>query len=428
MSVTVRAGAKPCLDPRSGGIHLEEGTADRFRLRGSTVEPSGSISHSESGDAKKFLRLPMVSVIVINFNYGRFLRAAVDSIFGQTYPNIECIVVDNASTDESGAVLRAIEVHYANVKIIRRTDNGGQTRAALEGFAASAGPYVIFLDADDLLLPNCVETHVFVHLSLRIHAGFTSGDMLQVSGDQVVLGTEHAFNRVMKTGRGIKPRAVRPYRHPSGETWPPENFDCRVLEAIRFVGLTKQWVWSPTSGNCFRRDALCLFADNPALHNLKTGTDLYFCIGINSVSGSVLIDAPVAVYRLHGGNAFSQRPQLNHVLCYEPGGAGDSNAKARAALVDHVVAQAHRFVGQHAFIRIELLWLLWRLDCKNPDPDAPRWARRSRVIAALVKNYDSTSPLLGGWPVKAWLALCLVPLKVILSLGKNPTGALPPPA
>ena len=407
---------------------MDEGAADGFSLRGSTMEPPGSISHSESGDGKKLLRLPLVSVIVVNFNYGRFLRAAVDSVFGQTYPNIECIIIDNASTDESGPVLRAIEARYADLKIIRRADNGGQTRAALEGFAASAGPYVIFLDADDLLLPNCVETHVFVHLSLRIHAGFTSGDMLQVSGDQVVLGTEHAFNRVMKTGRGIKPRAVRPYRHPLGEIWPPENFDRRVLETIRFVGLTKEWVWSPTSGNCFRRDALCLFADNPALQNLKTGTDLYFCIGINAVSGSILIDAPVAVYRLHGGNIYSRRPQLNHVLCYEPGGSGDSNAKARAALVDHVVAHAHRFVGQHAFIWIEFLWLLWRLDCKNPDPDAPRWARRSHGAAALVKNYDSIARLLGGLAIKAWLALRLVPLKVISGLGKNPAEARTPPA
>src|SRR3984893_18971868 len=123
------------LDPRTGGILLDEGTADGFSLRGSTMESSGNISHSESGNGKKLLRLPLVSVIVINFNYGRFLRAAVDSVFGQTYPNIECIVVDNASTDESGAVLRAIEVHYANVKIIRRTDNGGKTETALEGCA-----------------------------------------------------------------------------------------------------------------------------------------------------------------------------------------------------------------------------------------------------------------------------------------------------
>ncbi|HEY8032850.1 MAG TPA: glycosyltransferase family 2 protein [Methylocella sp.] len=417
----------PGLDPRGGGIHLDNGTGDGFRLRDSATELSGSLSHNESGAGKKFLRLPLVSVIVINFNYGRFLRAAVDSVFGQTYPNIECVVVDNASTDESSAVLRTIEAAYANVKIIRRADNGGQTRAALEGFAASAGPYVIFLDADDLLLPNCVETHVYVHLSLRVHVGFTSGDMLQTSGDQVVLGTEHAFNRVMRTGRGIKSRAVRPYRHAFGETWPPENCDRHVLETIRFVGLTNQWVWSPTSGNCFRRDALYLFADNPALHNMKTGTDLYFCLGVNAVSGSVLIDVPVAVYRLHGGNIFSMRPQLNRVLCYVPGGAGDSNAKAKAAVVDHVVAHARRFVGQHDFIWFEFLWLLWRIDCENPDPGAPRWAARSRGVAALAKHYDSIAPLLGKWPVKVWLALHLVPLKVISGLGKNPVGGRAPP-
>ena len=149
------------------------------------------------------------------------------------------------------------------------------------------------------------------------------------------------------------------------------------------MGLTNQWVWSPTSGNCFRRDALCLFADNPALQNLKTGTDLYFCIGINAVSGSVLIDAAVAVYRLHGDNVYSQRPQLNHVLCYAPGGAGDSNVKAKAVLIDHLIEQADRFVGQHNFISIEFLWRLWRLDCKNPDPGEPRVGasiqRRSRA-------------------------------------------------
>jgi glycosyltransferase involved in cell wall biosynthesis len=378
-------------------------------------------SSPEVGPGVDSVRPPLVSVIVVNFNYGRFLRTAVDSIFGQTYSNVECIVVDNASTDESGAVLQAIEARYANVKIIRRADNGGQTRAALEGFAASSGPYVIFLDADDFLLPNCVETHVFVHLSLRIHVGFTSGDMLQMSGDQVVLGTEHAFSRRMLTKRGIKPRAVRPYRHVSGESWPGDDFDRRVLDTIRFVGLTNQWVWAPTSGNCFRRDALGLFADNPALQNLRTGTDLYFCLGINAVSGSVLIDTPVAVYRLHGGNIYSQRPQLNHVLCYEPGCAGDSNANARAVLVDQLIGRADRFVGR-GWIWVDFLWLLWRIDCKNPESGAPRWALRSRAAAALVKNYDKVAPLLGTWPVKIWLALRFVPLKVISGLGKKPAS------
>ncbi|MGH6843149.1 MAG: glycosyltransferase family 2 protein, partial [Methylocella sp.] len=118
---------------------------------------------------------------------------------------------------------------------------------------------------------------------------------------------------------------------------------------------------------------------------------------------------------------------LNHVLCYAPGGAGDSNAKARAVLVDHLIERADRFVGR-GWTWIEFLRLLWRMDCENPDPGGPRWARRSRVAAALVKNYDSISPLLGRWSIKARLALRLVPLQVISGLGKKSAGKLTPPA
>jgi len=367
------------------------------------------------------VRLPLVSVVIINFNYARFLRDSVVSVFGQTYPNVECAVVDNASTDESGAVLADLERRYPSLKVIRRTENAGQTPAALDGLAATNGPYVIFLDADDFLLPRCIDTHIFVHLSLRIHAGFTSGDMIQLSDGEAVLGTENAFNRIMQTGRGKKPRAVRAYRHPSGECWPPPDFDQSVLDTLRFVGLRSQWVWAPTSGNCFRRDALALFAGNPALQKLRTGTDLYFCIGISAVSGSVLIDRPVAAYRMHGGNIFSQRPQLNRVLCYEPGGSGDSNEKARAALAEHLAASGALFVGR-GFLWIQFLWLLWRLDCRGVDPAAPRWARRSQMAAALVKHYDSASAALGGWAIKLWLALRLVPPRVIFRLRKNAAG------
>ncbi len=400
---------------------------EAFHSRTEPARTSAYIPDMHFGEGKLSFRLPLVSVIVVNYNYGRFLAAAIGSVFGQTYPEIECIVVDNASTDESGSVLQTLAARHDGLKVIFRTGNAGQTRAALEGLAASAGPYVIFLDADDFLLPDCVETHIFVHLSLRIHTGFTSGDMLQVANDQVVLGTEHAFNRVMQSRRGILPRAARPYQHPYGQVWPRPDFDRGVLEKIRFVGLTKQWVWAPTSGNCFRRDALCLFADNPELQNLKTGTDLYFCLGINAVSGSVLIDKPVAVYRLHGGNIYSQRPQLNDVLCYQPGGAGDSNERARAALVDHLVACAGRFVGR-GWVWIEFLWLLWRVDCKNPGPCAARWARRSRAAAALVKNYDSISRLAGKRAVKSWLILRLVPPKVVFSLKQDRGEKAPPPA
>jgi len=349
------------------------------------------------------LSLPLVSVIVINFNYGRFLDAAVDSIFAQTYPNVECVVVDNASTDESPKVLRGIEARHPRVKIVRRPVNDGQTPAALDGLAASSGPYVIFVDADDMLLPHGVETHVYVHLSLRIHVGFTSGDLLQLTDSQVVLGSEEAFNRVICASRGVKAKAesVRPYRHAAGEayevSWPPEKFDRTILERIRFVApMTNEWVWSPTSGNCFRRDALDLFADNPALRGLRTGTDLYFCLGVNAITGSVLIDDAVGVYRMHGGNIFSKRPQLHNVLAYQAGCPGDSNAQAKAVLVDHLIERAGFFL-QRGWTAFDYARLLRRLDCSDPDAKAatPRWSARSRVATELVKRFASVAPVLG---------------------------------
>src|ERR1700730_119661 len=98
--------------------------------------------------------LPLVSVIIVNYNYGRFLKQAADSIFEQTYPNIECIIVDNASADCSAAVLLDISREYPGAKIVRRKEPGGQSLAAKEGFEASSGEYVVFVDAADYLLAS----------------------------------------------------------------------------------------------------------------------------------------------------------------------------------------------------------------------------------------------------------------------------------
>src|SRR5579863_4892344 len=103
--------------------------------------------------------LPLVSVVIVNYNYGRYLEEAVASVFGQTYANVECIIVDNASTDETPKVLAALCERYPQLIIVRRTSNEGQTAASLDGFARTTGHYVIFLDADDILLPRCIETH-----------------------------------------------------------------------------------------------------------------------------------------------------------------------------------------------------------------------------------------------------------------------------
>jgi glycosyltransferase involved in cell wall biosynthesis len=98
------------------------------------------------------------SIIINNFNYAPFLRAAIDSALEQTWPSVEVIVVDDGSTDNSRGV---IESYRRRVTPIFK-DNGGQASACNAGFAASKGDVVIFLDADDTLSSTAVEAAIDV--------------------------------------------------------------------------------------------------------------------------------------------------------------------------------------------------------------------------------------------------------------------------
>lgn len=91
-----------------------------------------------------------VSIIVNNYNYGHFLRDAIDSALNQTYANTEIIVVDDGSTDNSRDVIAS----YGDRVIPLLKENGGQASAFNVGFARSQGDIVFFLDSDDMLLPH----------------------------------------------------------------------------------------------------------------------------------------------------------------------------------------------------------------------------------------------------------------------------------
>ena len=287
-------------------------------------------------------RLPTVSVVIVNYNYGRFLGAAIDSVFAQTYPAIECLVVDNGSTDETPEVLAERARRYPAMHIQTLPANEGQTSACVRGYVATRGPYMIFLDADDTLLPHCVATHMAVHLASREHVGFTSGDMLQVVDEAIVVSTSDALNHAYKAA-AVAPDLLR--------------LDALALEPLRQLapaGLAAKvrliepaqacWVWAPTSGNCFRRDALDLFFDGEGLGRLVSQTDLLLALAVNAVCGSILIDEPVFAYRLHGANVFTSRPQMRGVLCFDVGLSSTPADLAKRLIIDQLTRHVGRFV------------------------------------------------------------------------------------
>lgn len=313
---------------------------------------------AEAGRAAPVPQLPLVSVVVVNFNYGRFLGEALASVRAQDYPRVECILVDNASTDGSDAVIAAAVATWPDLVVVRRAENGGQTAAAFDGLARARGAYVVFLDADDTLLPHCLRVHMAVHLSTRVHVGFTCADMLQVRGDgEVVLTTNEPMATYLRDGgtpRSATPGLLRPTRAGLGALW--DGFDPDLPNRVHLVGpRQKHWVWAPTSGTCFRRDALALFADTVGAAELRTQTDLFLAFGLNAVCGSILIDEPLFSYRLHGGNAFTSRAQLAGFLSFDPVRTADNTALARRLLVEQMVGRVDRFVAQRwqgfAFLR-----------------------------------------------------------------------------
>src|SRR5262245_33988125 len=98
----------------------------------------------------------LASIIINNYNYGRFLRDAIESALGQTYPRTEVIVVDDGSTDDSRTIIRG---YSSRIRTIFKK-NGGQSSAFNAGFRHSRGQVICFLDADDVLHPRTLEKAV----------------------------------------------------------------------------------------------------------------------------------------------------------------------------------------------------------------------------------------------------------------------------
>ncbi|MEJ2745713.1 MAG: glycosyltransferase family A protein, partial [bacterium] len=99
--------------------------------------------------------LPKVSVVIPCYNLGRYLDDAVDSVLGQTFQDFEIIVVDDGSTDENTKKL--LSSYHKPRTTVMTIENKGPAGARNAGIAQARAPFVLCLDADDVLEPTCLE-------------------------------------------------------------------------------------------------------------------------------------------------------------------------------------------------------------------------------------------------------------------------------
>ncbi len=98
----------------------------------------------------------LFSVLVPVYNVAPYLRECVDSVLGQSYQNFELLLVDDGSTDESGAICDEYAAKDARIRVFHKA-NGGLISARRYAVARFTGDYCVFLDSDDSIVPDTLE-------------------------------------------------------------------------------------------------------------------------------------------------------------------------------------------------------------------------------------------------------------------------------
>jgi glycosyltransferase involved in cell wall biosynthesis len=106
------------------------------------------------------VKQPLVSVICLCYNHQLYVQEAIESVLNQTWSHIELIVVDDASTDTSREVIRALQKEHHLQKVLLLEKNMGNCAAFNRGLAIATGDFIIDLAADDVLMPDRIQIGV----------------------------------------------------------------------------------------------------------------------------------------------------------------------------------------------------------------------------------------------------------------------------
>jgi glycosyltransferase involved in cell wall biosynthesis len=210
---------------------------------------------------KRLTEWPRISIVTPSYNQGAFIGETVESVLSQNYPDLEHIIVDGCSTDQTLDVLK----RYGHLKVVSEPDKG-QAEAINKGFRMATGQILGFLNSDDTLLPHALE-RVARDIDPKINRHIVMGRCRFIDEKGESLGIEHPSHfknhaRVLEVWKGhlIPQPAV---------FWSREVWDtCGGMDEH----LGSQWI---------DYDLFCRFSKKYGFHS---------------------VDQVLATYRLHGAS------------------------------------------------------------------------------------------------------------------------------
>jgi len=237
------------------------------------------------------LKLPLVSFIVTSYNYEKFIEKTLESIINQTYENIEIIVVDDFSTDNS--VERIEQFIRCNqnkrITLIKHDENKGQLAAMMTGLRNANGQFVSFIDSDDIILPDYAKAHIKVHMVTSV--AFTSSSIAEIDENDEIHTIYSVASPQKKVNYEIK-NLDELFK------FDVEHPDFKILKAP-FGG----WFWSPNSSAMFRKASIEMLLNYKNTNKWKICPDKFVFNYAHLIGGSAVIFEPLVAYRRHKENA-----------------------------------------------------------------------------------------------------------------------------
>ncbi|MCU0390335.1 MAG: glycosyltransferase [Thermoflexibacter sp.] len=130
---------------------------------------------------------PKITIITPSYNQGQYLEATIQSILNQGYPSLEYFIFDGGSTDNS---LQIIEKYKKKITYWESEKDRGQSHAINKGFAKATGDIITWINSDDQLTPNALDT-VAKYFALYPHIGFLHGKTILIgNGKETIKGAD----------------------------------------------------------------------------------------------------------------------------------------------------------------------------------------------------------------------------------------------
>lgn len=236
------------------------------------------------------LKKPKVSIIITYYNLGNYISDCILSILKQEYTNWEVLIVNDGSDKENSKIVNRIT--HEKIKIINLKENQGQLIAFMKGLSHAKGEFICMVDADDILLPNYLNTLLYIHL--RNNVAFVSSSCGEINQKNEVVSLNYVNNPIKETETEFSLSETQNVFQTN------QNFIIKHLNIKKSpFGL---WEWNPSTSAMFRKTSLEILKYYPDKNFWKTGADKVIFSLAHLIGGSINTSAVCYLYRHHDSN------------------------------------------------------------------------------------------------------------------------------